>query len=49
MLCCPCCRSRDIFPLAGGYLGSIYLCKKCGYRGSFVIEIEEEDSTVPQR
>jgi transposase-like protein len=43
MLCCPVCKSRDIFPVAGGYMGQVYLCKSCGYRGSFVLEIDETD------
>jgi hypothetical protein len=43
MLCCPVCKNRDVFPVAGGYMGQVYLCKSCGYRGSFVLEIDEED------
>jgi len=41
MLCCPVCKSRDIFPVAGGYIGQIYLCKNCRYRGSFVLETDD--------
>jgi hypothetical protein len=44
MLYCPNCKSREIFPVVGGYAGQIYLCKKCGYRGSFVLEIDEADA-----
>jgi uncharacterized protein YbaR (Trm112 family) len=46
MLCCPVCKSTDIFPVAGGYIGQVYLCKDCKYRGSFVLEIDEKD-TLP--
>jgi len=44
MLCCPVCKSRDIFPVAGGYIGQVYICKNCRYRGSFIIETEDEDA-----
>jgi len=46
MLYCPNCKSREIFPVVGGYAGQIYLCKKCGYRGSFVLEIDEADAVA---
>lgn len=39
---CPSCGSCEIFPIAGGYLGQIFRCKDCGYRGSLVLEAEEE-------
>lgn len=26
--------------MAGGYLGQIYRCKSCGYRGSLIMECE---------
>jgi len=42
MLCCPVCKSREIFPVAGGYMGQVYLCKNCGYRGSFVLEVDDD-------
>jgi transposase-like protein len=45
MLYCPVCKSRDIFPVVGGYIGQVYLCKSCKYRGSFVLETEEADET----
>lgn len=41
MLYCPACRSQEIYAVAGGYIGQVYLCKDCGYRGSFVLEIDE--------
>ncbi len=43
MLYCPVCKSRDIFAVAGGYIGQVYLCKNCRYRGSFVLETDEGD------
>jgi len=43
MLYCPTCKSNQIFPVAGGYVGQVYLCKKCGYRGSFVLETDIEN------
>ena len=42
MLCCPVCKSKNIFPVAGGYIGQVYHCKDCGYRGSFVLEIDDD-------
>ena len=42
MLCCPKCRSIEVYEDLGGYTGTIYRCKKCGYRGSFIVEIEDE-------
>lgn len=45
MLYCPVCKSRDIFPVAGGYIGQVYLCKSCKYRGSFVLETNEAEET----
>ncbi len=42
MYICPSCGSCEIYPAAGGYLGPIYLCKNCGYRGSLVLEADEE-------
>jgi len=36
---CPKCRSPDIHPVLAGFLNS-YKCKKCGYLGELVIEIE---------
>jgi transposase-like protein len=40
MFFCPVCKSQEIFPVAGGFVGGIYLCKNCGYRGAFILEIE---------
>ncbi len=44
MFYCPVCKSQEIFQVAGGYVGQIYLCKDCGYRGSFVLEIDNADT-----
>ncbi|MDD1684369.1 MAG: hypothetical protein LUQ19_00610 [Methanoregula sp.] len=47
---CPICKSQEIFPVVGGYYGQIYLCKDCGYRGSFVLEIDDKstgDKKIP--
>jgi len=41
MLLCPVCKSSEIYPVAGGYMGQVYLCKDCKYRGSFVLEIDD--------
>ncbi len=43
MLYCPVCKSHDIFPVAGGYIGQVYVCKSCKYRGSFVLEADDTD------
>jgi ribosomal protein L37AE/L43A len=43
ILCCPECQSSEVYEVAGGYFGQVYRCKKCGYRGSFVMEIDEEE------
>lgn len=44
MFFCPACKSQEIYAVAGGYIGQVYLCKDCGYRGSFVLEIDDDDS-----
>ncbi len=44
MFFCPACKSQEIYAVAGGYIGQVYLCKDCGYRGSFVLEVDEEDA-----
>ena len=43
MFRCPSCGSCEIYPVAGGYLGPVYLCKECGYRGSLVLEVDEDE------
>lgn len=50
-LCCPTCQSTEIYPVAGGYIGQVYRCKACGYRGSFVLEIEtpEKPENLPDK
>ncbi|WP_067049507.1 hypothetical protein [Methanofollis ethanolicus] len=42
MLRCPKCGSIDLYEVLGGYAGTMYRCKRCGYTGSFVVESEEE-------
>jgi transposase-like protein len=44
MFFCPACKSQEIYAVAGGYIGQVYLCKHCGYRGSFVLEIDDADA-----
>jgi transposase-like protein len=41
MFYCPRCKSQEIYAVAGGYIGQVYLCKDCGYRGSFVLDVED--------
>jgi hypothetical protein len=43
ILCCPECKSIEVYEVAGGCVGQVYRCKKCGYRGSFVLEIDEDE------
>ena len=43
MLCCPRCGSIEVYEEIGGYAGTMYRCKKCGYRGAFILEIDEGD------
>jgi hypothetical protein len=43
ILCCPECQSIEVYEVAGGCVGQVYRCKKCGYRGSFVLEIDEDE------
>jgi len=49
MLYCPVCKNQDIFPVAGGYIDQVYLCKNCGYRGSFVLETDKEDKPAEEK
>lgn len=44
MICCPSCQSTEIYEIAGGYIGQVYRCKACGYRGSFVLEVDDPDT-----
>lgn len=44
MFYCPACKSQEIYAVAGGYIGQVYHCKACGYRGSFVLEIDNADT-----
>jgi len=49
MLYCPVCKSRDIFAVVGGYMGQVYLCKNCGYRGSFVLKTDNGDDQKEEK
>ncbi len=40
LLVCPVCKSTEIELDTGGYTGKYY-CKKCGYVGSFILEMDE--------
>jgi predicted RNA-binding Zn-ribbon protein involved in translation (DUF1610 family) len=44
MLRCPVCGSTTIYPVTGGVFGQVYRCKECGYRGSFVLETDDEET-----
>ncbi|WP_457549964.1 TFIIB-type zinc ribbon-containing protein [Archaeoglobus sp.] len=39
---CPVCGSIEIELDSGGYTGK-YMCKNCGYVGSFIIEMTESE------
>lgn len=40
ILVCPICNSSEIDLDIGGYTGK-YRCRKCGYFGSFILEMTE--------
>ncbi|MEM4280692.1 MAG: hypothetical protein QW470_01525 [Candidatus Caldarchaeum sp.] len=40
---CPVCRKTTLDLYLGGYLGKVYRCVSCGYVGSFIVEMDEED------
>lgn len=40
ILVCPVCNSTEVEYDAGGYTGKYY-CKRCGYVGSYVMEMTE--------
>jgi len=42
VLVCPICASTEIELDTGGYTGKYY-CKKCGYVGSFIIELNDSE------
>jgi len=46
MIRCPVCGSSEIYKIVGGYIGEIYRCKKCGYSGAFIIEMDEDSENV---
>jgi len=41
--CCPVCGSSEIYQVAGGYIGQVFVCKQCEYRGSLVVEMDDEE------
>jgi len=41
-LICPKCKSDRVSLWMGAKLGIQYFCKKCGYRGSLIVEEEPE-------
>ena len=49
MFYCPRCKSQEIYAVAGGYIGQVYLCKNCGYRGSFVLEIDDDGDGTKEK
>lgn len=49
MLHCPACRSTDVYLVAGGVTGMVYRCKRCGYRGPFVLELDETEKPDEHR
>ncbi len=40
---CPMCGSTHIHYLAGMMTGEVFKCEDCGYIGSLIVEIDEED------
>ncbi len=40
---CPVCGSTHIHYVAGMVTGEKYKCEDCGYIGSLIVEIDEED------
>jgi len=49
MLRCPVCGSKEVYQIVGGYIGQIYRCKNCRYRGSLVVETDEEEPATGTR
>jgi uncharacterized Zn finger protein len=49
MLCCPKCGSIEVFEEIGGYAGTMYRCKKCGYRGALIVEVDGEEDRKEHR
>ncbi|MCX8200675.1 MAG: hypothetical protein N3H84_01015 [Candidatus Caldarchaeum sp.] len=45
---CPICGKPEIDLYLGGYLGKLYVCRKCGYIGALVMEIEVENRKTSQ-
>ncbi|WP_301664978.1 hypothetical protein [Methanoculleus frigidifontis] len=47
ILCCPLCRSTDIYWDARGLYATLYHCRQCGYQGAFILERDEEHDFQP--
>ncbi len=47
VLLCPQCRSARLVYEAGLITGQVYRCQKCGYVGSFAIEMDTPDPNAP--
>jgi transposase-like protein len=48
MIYCPVCKSSDIFPVAGGYIGQIYVCKKLPVPCTFVLETDDKSDELKE-
>ncbi len=44
VLLCPHCRSHEIDRDVTLFTGSTYTCRRCGYKGTFVLEEELPDA-----
>jgi transposase-like protein len=42
VLVCPHCLGTDL-KIVGGWMGQKYLCRKCGYQGALILEMDAED------
>ena len=40
---CPMCGSTRIYYVVGEMTGEKYQCDECGYIGSFILEIDEDE------
>ncbi len=42
VLLCPHCLKSNL-KVVGGFMGTQYLCKDCGYQGALILEVDEKD------
>ncbi len=49
MFRCPSCGSSEVYRVAGGCLGELYRCKKCGYTGAFIVEVDYDRAPGNER